>query len=47
MENILIVDDELECQKLLALYLENKGYRVKCANSGMEALFLQTSQQIW
>lgn len=38
MENILIVDDDLECQKTLALYLENQGYRVRCANSGMEAL---------
>ncbi|MGL5064938.1 MAG: response regulator transcription factor [Microcoleus sp.] len=38
MERILIVDDEIDCQTVLAMYLESKGYRVKCAASGIEAL---------
>lgn len=38
MERILIVDDEADCQTVLAMYLESQGYRVECANSGIEAL---------
>ncbi len=38
MEKILIVDDEFDCQAVLALYLESQGYQVQCANSGIEAL---------
>ncbi|MBE9095079.1 response regulator transcription factor [Tychonema sp. LEGE 07203] len=38
MERILVVDDEADCQKVLAMYLESQGYRVECANSGIEAL---------
>jgi DNA-binding response OmpR family regulator len=38
MERILIVDDETDCQTVLAMYLEGQGYRVECAASGSEAL---------
>ncbi|MEG3862587.1 response regulator transcription factor [Microcoleus sp. herbarium12] len=38
MERILVVDDEADCQTVLAMYLESQGYRVECANSGVEAL---------
>jgi len=38
MERILVVDDEADCQTVLAMYLESQGYRVECANSGLEAL---------
>lgn len=38
MERILVVDDETDCQTVLAMYLESQGYRVECANSGIEAL---------
>ena len=38
MERILVVDDEADCQTVLAMYLESQGYRVECANSGIEAL---------
>ncbi|MBE9120441.1 MULTISPECIES: response regulator transcription factor [Microcoleaceae] len=38
MERILVVDDEEDCQTVLAMYLESQGYRVECATSGIEAL---------
>ncbi len=38
MERILVVDDETDCQTVLSMYLESQGYRVECANSGVEAL---------
>ncbi len=38
MAKILVVDDEADCQTVLAMYLESQGYRVECANSGIEAL---------
>lgn len=38
MERILIVDDEADCQTVLAMYLESQGYQVECAYSGVEAL---------
>jgi len=38
MERILVVDDEADCQTVLAMYLESQGYRVECATSGVEAL---------
>jgi DNA-binding response OmpR family regulator len=38
MERILIVDDEADCQTVLAMYLESQGYRVESASSGREAL---------
>ncbi len=33
-----MVDDEADCQTVLAMYLESQGYQVECANSGIEAL---------
>ncbi|MEY3869536.1 MAG: hypothetical protein RLZZ338_3427, partial [Cyanobacteriota bacterium] len=30
-ERILVVDDELDSQRILALYLESQGYQVECA----------------
>ncbi|MFM9265545.1 response regulator [Tychonema sp. BBK16] len=38
MERILVVDDEADCQTVLAMYLEGQGYRVQCATSAIEAL---------
>lgn len=38
MERILVVDDEADCQTVLAMYLESRGYQVECASSGIEAL---------
>ncbi|OCR01947.1 DNA-binding response regulator [Oscillatoriales cyanobacterium USR001] len=38
MERILVVDDEMDCRTVLALYLESRGYQVECAASGLEAL---------
>ena len=38
MERILVVDDEADCQTVLAMYLESQGYRVQCATSAIEAL---------
>lgn len=38
MERILVVDDETDCQTVLAMYLEGQGYQVQCANSAIEAL---------
>ena len=38
MQKILVVDDELDCQAVLAIYLESRGYQVECASSGLEAL---------
>jgi DNA-binding NarL/FixJ family response regulator len=38
MERILVVDDEADCQTVLAMYLESQGYRVQSATSGIEAL---------
>lgn len=38
MERILIVDDELDCQTVLAMFLSTQGYQIECANSGLEAL---------
>jgi DNA-binding response OmpR family regulator len=38
MEKILVVDDEADCQTVLAMYLESRGYQVECASSGVEAL---------
>ena len=48
MERILVVDDEADCQTVLAMYLESQGYRVECANSGLEALSIfENAPQIW
>ncbi len=38
MERILVVDDEADCQTVLAMYLEGQGYQVQCATSAIEAL---------
>jgi DNA-binding NarL/FixJ family response regulator len=38
MERILIVDDEPDCQTVLAMFLESEGYQIQSANSGIEAL---------
>ena len=38
MQKILVVDDELDCQAVLAIYLESRGYQVECASSALEAL---------
>ncbi len=38
MERILVVDDEMDCRTVLAIYLESQGYQVECAGSGLEAL---------
>jgi DNA-binding response OmpR family regulator len=38
MEKILVVDDETDCQTVLAMYLESRGYQVECASSGIEGL---------
>ncbi|MGE5658645.1 MAG: response regulator transcription factor [Actinomycetota bacterium] len=40
MEKILVVDDEIDCQMVLAMYLEGQGYRIECAGSGIHALSL-------
>ncbi|HLO49950.1 MAG TPA: response regulator transcription factor [Kamptonema sp.] len=40
MQRILVVDDELDCRTVLAIYLESRGYQVECADSGTEALSL-------
>lgn len=37
-KNILVVDDEPSWLKVLRYFLENKGYEVKTASSGTEAL---------
>ena len=37
-EKILIVDDEEHIQELLKFNLENNGYRVLCADNGIDAL---------
>lgn len=34
----MVVDDEADCQTVLAMYLESRGYQVECASSGIEAL---------
>ena len=39
-ERILVVDDELDSQRILALYLESQGYQVECALSAAKALSL-------
>ncbi|MDF0554837.1 response regulator [Kamptonema sp. UHCC 0994] len=38
MQKILVVDDELDSQAVLAIYLESRGYQVECASSGVQAL---------
>lgn len=40
MHIILIVDDKLSAQRLLADYLTEKGYRTVLANNGREALYV-------
>ncbi|HEY9810312.1 MAG TPA: response regulator transcription factor [Halomicronema sp.] len=40
MERILIVEDEPNCQTILAMYLESQGYLVQCADSGRQALLI-------
>jgi two-component system response regulator AtoC len=35
---ILVVDDEEPVRNLLKIFLENKGYEVRCASTGEEAL---------
>ena len=37
--NILAVDDELDCTRLITNYLSKKGYTVDSASNGEEALF--------
>ncbi|MCT4585365.1 MAG: response regulator transcription factor [Peptostreptococcaceae bacterium] len=37
MYNIYLVDDEKNLNDILAFYLENEGYKVKCFTSGIEA----------
>jgi len=39
-EKILVVDDEEHIQELLRFNLENNGYRVLCADNGIDALRL-------
>ncbi|MFN8373860.1 MAG: response regulator transcription factor [Anaerolineae bacterium] len=39
MKTILIVDDKISAQRLLADYLSEKGYRTVVASNGREALF--------
>ena len=36
MSKILVVDDEEDVRTYLKFYLEDKGYKVQCAQSGME-----------
>ncbi|MBW4576136.1 MAG: response regulator [Aphanothece sp. CMT-3BRIN-NPC111] len=38
MKKILVVDDDKTLQTILRLYLEKRGYEVKLASSGIEAL---------
>ena len=38
MANILIVDDEEDVRTFLKMYLEDHGYRVRCAENGHEGL---------
>lgn len=40
MKTILIVDDKLSVQRLIADYLMEKGYRTATASNGREALFV-------
>lgn len=36
--HVLIVDDSLDIQSLLAIFLKSEGYRISCANTGSEAM---------
>jgi DNA-binding NtrC family response regulator len=38
MRNILVVDDELNMRRVLKILFESKGYAVRCASNGSEAL---------
>ncbi len=44
--HILIVDDEKEITKAIAIYMESQGYRVHIAYNGMEALELVEKQSM-
>jgi two-component system, OmpR family, alkaline phosphatase synthesis response regulator PhoP len=46
MKRILLVEDEESLRDTLALNLEDEGYEVVCAESGMDALRLYRSQRI-
>lgn len=46
MKKILIADDEPEIRSLLRLYLENEGYEVAEAGTGMEALKIMAGGEI-
>src|SRR5690625_6588330 len=37
-ERILVVDDDLDMQEVLSLYLENNGFKVFTADDGLSAL---------
>lgn len=40
MIHILIVDDDINIQKLISVYLEQCGYKTSCASDGLKALNL-------
>lgn len=37
MYDIYLVDDEKNLNDILAFYLDNEGYKVRCFTSGIEA----------
>ncbi|MCS7464109.1 response regulator transcription factor [Paenibacillus doosanensis] len=45
-ETILVADDEKEIRELIAIYLNNEGYRAILATNGMEALELLQRESI-
>ncbi len=46
MRNILIVDDDNEIVQLIAIYLQNEGYKISRAFNGEEALALFEKEKI-
>ena len=43
-EKILVVDDEEHIQELIKFNLEKNGYKVMCANNGIDAIKLAKEQ---
>jgi len=44
--SILVVEDDLGIQKMLALYFEKRGYTVKTANDGQEAMEIINTEML-
>ena len=47
MQHILIVEDDLDIQDLLRIFLQEVGYKTTIASDGMEAIALFFASTFW